>query len=197
MKKIFSLVAVAFCFCALTTTLVSCGDDKKDEPTPPSGPTGIVGKWVGDFPAQPDDPNFLMWRYAHKLIYVINPDNTFEITESACWYDTDPSVAEYDMPSIPAIDPIRPTGAYLGERITHRIAGTYQLGENNKITITTTKEAWGGDDNFDMQDVTTPYVETFDYTINGNKLKIGDGSVVAVSPHNLIAYGELTWQEQN
>lgn len=178
---------------------VACGDDKDNTPappTPPAGPTGIVGKWVGDFPAQPDDPNFLMWRYAHKLIYVINPDNTFEITESACWYDTDPAEAENDKPSI-AIDPIRPTGAYLIERIAHRMIGTYTLGENNKITINTTKEAFSSDGNFNFVDPEDPEPRTFEYTINGNKLKIGDGSVVPVTPHNLIAYGELTWQEQN
>ena len=36
MKKILSFVAVAFCFCMLTTTFISCGDDKSDDPTPPA-----------------------------------------------------------------------------------------------------------------------------------------------------------------
>jgi len=34
MKKFFSFIAVAFCFCMLTTTFVSCGDDKADNPNP-------------------------------------------------------------------------------------------------------------------------------------------------------------------
>ena len=34
MKKFFSFITVAFCFCMLTTTFVSCGDDKADNPNP-------------------------------------------------------------------------------------------------------------------------------------------------------------------
>ncbi len=52
MKKIFSIVAVAFCFCALTTTFISCGDDKGDDPTPPPAPApaavtkaDLIGAW--------------------------------------------------------------------------------------------------------------------------------------------------------
>ena len=195
MKKLnFWLLASLF---VGSLAFVACGDDKDNTPappTPPAGPTSIVGKWVGDFPAQPDNPNQLMWRYAHKLIYVIKADKTIELTESACQYSTDPSEAQYDRPSIP-IDPIRPTGAYLGERIAHRMEGTYTLVDNNKITISFKKEAWSSDGNFNMQPMS--YEETFEYTINGDKLKVGDGSEIACSPHNLVAYGEMTWQQEN
>ena len=194
MKKLnFWLLASLFVG-ALAFT--ACGDDKDNTPappTPPAGPTSIVGKWVGDFPAQPDNPNQLMWRYAHKLIYNFNSDNTFMITESACWYTTDSYEAEYDKPSI-SIDPARPAGAYLGERITHRLTGSYTLEANSKITIKVTQEAWGSDDNFKMTTLTEPYSDTYEYSISGNKLKVGDGSEIACSPHNLIAYGEMTWQ---
>lgn len=204
MKKILSFAAIAFCFCALTTTFTSCGDDKADNPNPennqngnndsqPASPTSIMGTWVGDFAAQPDNPNQLMWRYAHKLTYNFNSDFTFMITESACmWADpTDADAAQYDRPSLP-IDPTRPAGVYLLERIVHRVVGTYTLIGNNKIAINVTRESWTGDESYDFHE--SSFSETFEYTITDNKLKIGDGSEYAVSPHNLIVYGEMIWQ---
>ena len=132
-----------------------------------------------------------MWRYAHKLYYTINADKTFEIIESACWYSTDSSDKEYDKPSL-SFDPARPKGAYLVERISHHLRGKYTLSDNNKITLDVDHEAWGSTDVFD--DKNADYELTWSYTISGNKLKIGDGSVIPVSPHSLIAYDEMTWQ---
>lgn len=58
MKKIFSFVAVAFCFCALTTTFISCGNDddqKKDPNSETNVPNSdavtksdLIGTWTSN-----------------------------------------------------------------------------------------------------------------------------------------------------
>ena len=193
MKKL-NLWLLASLFVA-AFTLTACGSDDDDTPGDnPGSPTSIEGKWVGEWAAKPDVEaqwESLMWRYAHKLYYTINADKTFEIVESACWYSTDSSEKEYDKPSL-SFDPVRPKGAYLVERISHRLRGKYTLSGNNKITLDVDSEAWGSTDQFDDDDA--DFELTWNYTISGNKLKIGDGSLVSASPHNLIAYDEMTWQ---
>jgi hypothetical protein len=174
-------------------SLTACSSDDDDNSSGSSGnPTSIEGKWVGEWAANPDDSNHLMWRYAHKLFYTFK-DGNFEIIESACWYTTEADAKQYDKASI-SIDPARPAGAYLAERISHKLIGTYKL-DGSKITLLPTKESWGDDDNFaSMDDVSYYGEQSFDYKITGNKLKIGDGTLVPVSPHNLIVYDEMTWQ---
>ena len=87
MKKLnfWLFASLLFTACAVT----SCSKD--DDEDTPSGPTSIVVKWVGEWPAIDEDKRVsqmddLMWRYAHKLFYTISSDKTFEIVESACWY---------------------------------------------------------------------------------------------------------------
>ena len=197
MKKLnFWLLASLF---VAAFALSACGSDDDDTSSSgdnPGTPTSIEGKWVGEWAAKPESEwkgnwDGLMWRYAHKLYYTINADKTFEIIESACWYSTDSSDKEYDKPSL-SFDPARPKGAYLVERISHHLRGKYTLSDNNKITLDVDHEAWGSTDVFD--DKNADYELTWSYTISGNKLKIGDGSVIPVSPHSLIAYDEMTWQ---
>lgn len=196
MKKLNLLLFLSLFVAAFT--LSACGSDDDDNAGGnPGNPTSIEGKWVGEWAAKPDVTEqweSLMWRYAHKLYYTINADNTFEILESACYYSTESADKEYDMPSL-SIDPARPKGAYLLERISHRLRGhKYTLSGNNKITLYVDHEAWSSTDQF--EDEAADYELTWDYTISGNKLKIGDGSAISASPHNLIAYGEMTWQGQ-
>ena len=192
MKKLnFWLFASLF---VAAFTLTACGSDDDDNPggsDNPGNPTSIEGKWVGEWAAKPNSNDQLMWRYAHKLYYTINADKTFEILESACWYSTDSQEKEYDKPSL-SIDPARPSGAYLVERISHRLRGHNYTLTDKKIVLSVDHESWSKTDEFADEGV--DYEITFEYTISGNKLKIGDGSVIPVSPHNLIAYGEMTWQ---
>lgn len=210
MKKLYywSLM-LGLVFGSLTFT--ACGDDDDDDapgttgttetaetPDTPANPTSIVGKWVGEWPALDEDKRVsqmddLMWRYAHKLFYTISSDKTFEIVESACWYSTESSRKEYDQPSL-SIDPARPNGAYLVERISHRLRGHNYTLTDNKIVLFVDHEAWSGTDEFADEGV--EYEITFDYTISGNKLIINKGELYPVSPHNLIAFGEMTYQGQ-
>jgi hypothetical protein len=202
MKKYFKLMSLFLGLMICTPAFVACGDDDDDDtpaaetPATPAGPTSVVGKWVGEWAANPNSDDELMWRYAHKLFYTIKADNTFEIVESACYYTNESYDKEYDQPSI-AIDPARPSGYYLVERIVHCMRGTYTLPENNKITLKFLQEGWGGDEQVQMESMGEyAYEETFAYTISGNTLKVGDGSLVAVSPHNLIVYDVMTYQGQ-
>jgi hypothetical protein len=179
-------------FFAAAFTLTACGSDDDDTPSGPT-PDGVVGKWVGEWAAKPNDPHNLMWRYAHKLYYTIKSDNTIEIMESACFYSNESVDKEYDKPSL-SIDPARPSGSYLIERIVHRMSGTYSL-SGNKITMNLNKEGWGSDEQVEMMDLGQyPFTETYTYKISGNKLQVGDGSLVPVSPHNLIVYDWMTYQ---
>ena len=178
---------------AAACTLTACGSDDDDDT--PSGPTpdGVVGKWVGEWAAKPNDPDNMMWRYAHKLYYTVKSDNTIEIMESACGYSNESVDKEYDMPSL-SIDPARPSGSYLVDRIVHRLSGTYSL-SGNKITLNLDKEGWGSDEQVQMYDLGASAIEkTYTYKIQGNKLQVGDGSLVPASPHNLIIYDWMTYQ---
>ena len=131
-----------------------------------------------------------MWRYAHKLYYIVGSNNTIELLESACWYTNESDMKQYDKPSI-SIDPARPNGYYLGERIVHRMTGTYSL-SGNKMTLNFDKEGYGSDEQVQMQEYSLK--QTYEYKISGNKLQVGDGSLVACSPHNLVIYDWMTYQ---
>lgn len=192
MKKLNFWLFASLLFTAFAVT--SCSKD--DDEDTPSGPTSIVGKWVGEWPAIDEDKRVsqmddLMWRYAHKLFYTISSDKTFEIVESACWYTTESYAKEYDMPSL-SIDPARPTGAYLMERIAHRMRGHDYTLTDNTIVLKVDHESWNNQGEF--VDEPSDQEITFNYVISGNKLIINNGEIYAVSPHNLIAFGEMTWQ---
>ncbi len=171
-------------------TLSACGSDDDDNTGGGPMPDGVVGKWVGEWAANPDSPDQLMWRYAHKLYYIVGSNNTIELLESACWYTNESDMKQYDKPSI-SIDPARPNGYYLGERIVHRMTGTYSL-SGNKMTLNFDKEGYGSDEQVQMQEYSLK--QTYEYKISGNKLQVGDGSLVACSPHNLVVYDWMTYQ---
>ena len=156
-------------------TLSACGSDDDDNTGGGPMPDGVVGKW------------------AHKLYYTLSSNNTIELLESACWYTNESDMKQYDKPSI-SIDPARPNGYYLGERIVHRMSGTYSL-SGNKITLNFDKEGWGSNEQVQMDDLGEyGFKQTYDYKISGNKLQVGDGSLVACSPHNLVIYDWMTYQ---
>jgi hypothetical protein len=191
MKKL-NLWLLASLFVA-AFTLSACGSDDDDNTGGGPMPDGVVGKWVGEWAANPNSNDQLMWRYAHKLYYTLSSNNTIELLESACWYTNESDMKQYDKPSI-SIDPARPNGYYLGERIVHRMAGTYSL-SGNKITLNFDKEGWGSNEQVQMQDLGEyGFKQTYDYKISGNKLQVGDGSLVPASPHNLVIYDWMTYQ---
>ena len=197
MKKIY-LFGLLLCMVFGSVALTACGGDDNEStpPTPPTPPlpTSIIGNWVGEWPANPNDPNQLLWRYAHKIQYEIKQDGTFDIKTCACYYSTDPSDAQYDKPSMPALDPTRPAGAYLIERIAFRCYGTYTL-DNGKISLNVTHEGYmnGQTGSFDTPANATSHVEIYNYSITNGKLKINDGSPVQINPHQMIAYSEMNY----
>lgn len=198
MKKIY-LFGVLFSMVFGSLALTACGgsdDDNNTPPPPPAGPTSIVANWEGQWAANPNEPNQLLWRYAHRIKYEIRADATFNIKACACHYSTDAADAQYDKASIPAIDPARPAGAYLVERIAYQCYGSYTLDEaNKKITLTITHEGYYDESTnfFVTQSLQQALEATWSYTLSGNTLKINDGSPIQVNPHCMIAYGEMAW----
>ena len=60
------------------------------------------------------------------------------------------------------------------------------------MTLNFDKEGYGSDEQVQMQEYSLK--QTYEYKISGNKLQVGDGSLVACSPHNLVVYDWMTYQ---